>query len=145
VLCLACAGVYAQVIAMPTETHERIAENLEKIPPDISRDMRATLTLIPELRQLVAGALIRALGATKTYWDKEADRWTHVPDFLAQTKAAALLVAYSDGLPMQSTVNLNVEAGAKGFSMADALANSPALRDYMRAELAKVEAKALPA
>lgn len=107
--------------------------------------MRATLAQVPELRNLIAASLIRGLAAAKMYWDRDGEKWIKVPDFLAQNKAAALLVAYSDGLPMQSTINLNVEAGSKGFNMGDALTNSPALRDYMRAELAKADAqKALP-
>jgi len=128
------------------DTVDRLADLVEADESlDASKDMRSFLNGIAGLRRFIVAAAIRALTARKYYFSKEKKEMVFEPDSGTQMKAAAFLAAYSDGLPMQSTVNLNVEAGAKGFSMADALANSPALRDYMRAELAKVEAKALPA
>ena len=147
-----CAFAHARHRArtriMGKQTHEAIAARLEAMEPTPGAvlDIRATLATIPELRALICAALIRGLAATKYYWDKEKEKWVHVPDYLAQNKAAALLVAYSDGLPVQTAVNVNLDPGkGQGFSLGDALSNSPALREHLAKELAQAERKTLAA
>lgn len=123
--------------------HEEIAARLEKMAPEPEKDMRGWLKEVPELRQLIIGALIRGLAATKCHYEMKSKMMVYEPDFQAQNKAAALLVAYSDGLPTQSTVNLNLDAAKTGLTMTDALNHSPALRDFIRSELDKVDQKAI--
>ena len=121
--------------------HISIAKRVESLPPDPTKDLRAWMRDVPELRQLVIGAAIRGLCAVRSYWYKGSGAMVHEPDSASQMKAAAFVAAYSDGMPMQSTVNLNVDAGAKGLTMDDVLAQSPAAVEAIERTLARVKAK----
>lgn len=112
---------------------------------DDVKDMRGFFEKIPQLRRFVVAAAIRSLTARKYYYSKEKKEMVFEPDSGTQMKAVAWIAAYQDGLPLQSTVNFNVNKEAKAFDMGDALANSPALREHLKRELARTEAKALDA
>ena len=108
---------------------------------DSLSDLRAVLLSVPELRRLVVAAGIRALGATKSYYDKNAKEMVHEPDCASQMKAAIFLAAYSDGLPAKTNVNLNLGngKGGDGMPIESALRRSPALIEALKKEIRRAE------
>jgi hypothetical protein len=98
-------------------------------------DLRTLLATIPELRSLIVAAGLRCLAANKLFWDKDTQEWRSEPDGPTQLKAAIFLTSYADGLPMQTTVNLNLD-GNKGPTLEEAAAQSPALVEALGKALA---------
>ncbi len=122
------------------------ADDLERNSELTAKDVRDVINSIPGLRRFVVAAALRALTARRCFWDRNAKAMQYEPDSNAQMKAVAFLAAYADGLPVQSTVNVNLDpTKAGGFSLGDALASSPALRDHLAKELQQAERKAIAA
>lgn len=125
------------------ETYEKIATRVETDPALRSRDLRAILLEIPEVRPLIIGAAIRGLGARKAFWSKQEEDWTFEPDFIAQGKAIAFLAAYVDGLPVQTTVQFNVDdKKTSKATLGETLENSPAMVAAIEKELKRIKARA---
>ena len=95
---------------------------LEKLP-----DLRAVILAVPGIRRLYVAAAVRCLGARRFYFDKEAGAMQFEPDGTAVMRAVAWLSSYDAGLPMQTTVNLNLGGKDKELTPEDVIAQSPAM------------------
>ncbi len=126
----------------PVNIYEKVATRVESTPAPVAKDLRAMMQDIPELRPFIIGAAIRGLGARKCFFDMKKNEMVYEPDFGSQAKAVAFLAAYVDGLPVQSTINLNVEGATKKgkLSVEEALRRSPALVEAMKKEIKRIEA-----
>lgn len=68
---------------------------------------RARTPLIPdEMRTKAIESLAGGMDATRRYWDKEDQKWIEEPDWPTRTKSAELVLAYSDGRPVEMRVEL---------------------------------------
>ena len=111
--------------------------------------LRELIDQIPSARNVILGAAFRALGARKFYWEKgNGGQRLWEPDYKVQLDAVKWLAGYSDGLPAQTNVNLNIESGKKpdgqDFDLERELAENPAARERMRIILERSEKRALP-
>lgn len=94
---------------------------LEKLP-----DLRAMIQATPAIRRFYLAAAIRCLDARRSYYDKASGCMVHEPEGTSIMRAVQWLSAYDAGLPIQTSVNLNL-GGEKGPTLDEAAANSPAL------------------
>lgn len=104
--------------------------------------MREIILAHPKVRELAVAAAVRALVATKFYFDKKSGQMVHEPDYATQIKAVTVLVSYSDGLPVQTNMNINANMGKSKRSENEdaALAlSSPALREELKRQIADAE------
>lgn len=131
---------------------EEVAMRIEsgEFQAEAERGVCDLVRKIPRLRQHVLACAVRNLNAQRKYWSKPAGDWCFEPDGNVQMKAVVWIASYSDGLPTQTTLNLNVGANKGGdqgdVSDADleaAVKASPALRDRLKAMLAKADGKAI--
>lgn len=111
---------------MSKETLE-LADSIEATarsekPPDLRTVIQAT----PRIRLLYLAAAIRCLDAHRSYFDKATGQMVHEGEGATIMKAVVWLASYDAGLPIQTTVNLNL-GGDKGPTLEEATANSPAL------------------
>lgn len=104
--------------------------------------VREIILAHPKVRELAVAAAVRALVATKFYFDKKSGQMVHEPDYATQIKAVTVLVSYSDGLPVQTNMNINANMGKSKRSENEdaALAlSSPALREELKRQIADAE------
>jgi hypothetical protein len=125
---------------------DEIAALIERSPAfDKIQSLSALLSEIPNGRRVILASAFRALGARKWYFEKESAERKFLPDYRTQLDAAKLLLSYSDGLPTQTTLNVNADLGKKSAEVDseaqfdNALASSPALRDSLRRRLERAE------
>ena len=129
------------------ELQEATVEAVEIIEGNKSPagSLQAVLDSVPRLRQMIAGSAITALAARKSMWSKEKDDWIFEPDGKCRLEACKFLASYADGLPTQTTVNLNLNKDAKDkkpvsdADLEEQLRRSPELRKQLASTLAKVE------
>lgn len=104
---------------------------------DSAISVRDYLLRFPEFRRIMVATAVRCMGARKAVYDKDAQKWEFAEDGPTQMKAVAFLAAYSEGIPAQTNVNLNIgdRAGKKedAMTLEQALRESPALRERLRA------------
>lgn len=93
---------------------------------DTKADLRGLITAHPEVRKLYLAAAVRCLDARKFYFDREENTYKFEADGPTVLRAAVFLASYDAGLPIQTSVNLNL-GGDKGPTLEEATANSPAL------------------
>ena len=101
-------------------------------------DLRVVIQSMPQIRLLYLAAAVRCLDAHRSYWDKVEEKMVHETEGATVMKAVAWLSAYDAGLPMQTTVNLNIGAD-KGPTLEEATSNSPALVEALEKALAKAK------
>jgi hypothetical protein len=126
------------------ETIEAVAKKFESGNHGLATiAARDALMADPDLLGLVLGGAVRCLGATRSHYDKATKDYVSELDGPTVMRAVALLLAYRDGMPAQTTVNLTVGA-AKGaeLSVEEAMQASPALREKLRQMLQKAEGEA---
>lgn len=70
------------------------------------KDMDLLLAM-PVVKAKAAAAIVRALDATKFYFDKALGGMVHVPDFPVQLAAGKLICERTEGLPVLMTMNVN--------------------------------------
>lgn len=112
-----------------------------QLPPESS--VRDIILATPAIRQTMVAAAVRCLNAQKFYFCKKKGEMVHEPDYATQIKAIAWLAAYSDGLPAQTNLNVNMDArGGKGKKPQ----LTPAVLEAMERTVARVkrEQQALP-
>jgi len=134
------------IALQPPSDADEIATRIESDPRLASAaTIRELIDLIPNARHIAVAAVFRCLSARKWYFEKGSAVKKFEPDFKTQLDAAKLLLSYSDGLPAQTTLNVNADLGKKsadvdGEAQFDAgLASSPALRDSLRRRLERAE------
>lgn len=121
---------------------EKLAQQIESdAAAGEVKDLRALILRFPVIRQLYLAAAVRCLGARRFYFDKSAGEMVFEPDGTAQMRAAVFLASYDAGLPMQTTVNLNL-GGDKGPTLEEAAAGSPALVDALERALEQAKKRA---
>jgi hypothetical protein len=146
---------HAQDHPMPATTETSalaLASEIEShVDLDTCKDLKAVLTAFPQVRRLWVAAAIRCLGARRSYFDRKTQTMQHEPDGATQLRAATLLAAYCDGLPVQASVNLTLDTRAEARAgLEEAIGNSPELRRLLQRTLndakprrvAQVEAEA---
>src|SRR5208283_332321 len=69
---------------------------------------REMLSRIPRARSIILAAAFRALGARRGRFEKGETKIQWEPDFKTQLEAAKFLLAYADGLPIQTTLAVAV-------------------------------------
>jgi hypothetical protein len=128
------------------EAHE-LARQVENDTTLQDKDsVREIILAHPRIRVMLVAAAIRNLTAQKFYFDKKAGSMVHEDDSATQMKAVAWLAAYSDGLPVVTNLNMNVNGRGKSALPPDELlANSPAAIDAMKRAVERAEAKAAAA
>ncbi len=126
------------------KTVDELADLVEQdVNLDSSRSINALLMDVPEMRRFMVSTAIRCLDAHRCYYDKSQKQMVEIPDGNTQMRAVAFLAAYSDGLPTQTTLNVNL--GEKGkasggeLTVDQAMAASPALRSKLRTMLEQAE------
>ena len=101
---------------------------------DGADSIRAMLEKIPNARHLVLAEALRCLGAKKRYFEKGSSTQKFEPDYRTRLDAVKLLLAYMDGLPVETTLAVNVgdrPAEAPELDLAAAVQKSPALRERL--------------
>lgn len=96
--------------------------SLEKLP-----DLRAVILAVPGIRRLYVAAAVRCLGARRFHFDKKSGQMEFEPDGTAIMRAVQWLSAYDAGLPMQTSVNLNLGGKGDDLKAEDVIAQSPAV------------------
>ena len=127
----------------PTTLAVRVADALSGGVTSV----RQIVDTVPGARGAIIVAAFRALNAVRGYWPKGAEKMSFEPDFRTQLDAAKLLLAYSEGLPAQTTLALNVNAAGRGAEVGEdleaTLERSPALRERLGAML-RAEGAVIP-
>ena len=133
-------------IADPLPPESATPPHLEKIAVQVESgssdgDLRALILAFPELRRAYLAAAVRCLGASKFYFSREKRRMVTTPDGATVMKAVIFLASYDAGLPVQATLNVNLDAtgGKSAPSLAEAAAQSPSLRRLLADTLARAE------
>lgn len=133
------AGTGSQV---SIEDPEVVAETIEADPAIVTaKTIKEAILAVPNARALMVAAAVRCLGAKRLMFDRASKEVVKVDDGSTIMKAVAWLAAYSDGLPIQHTVNVNMDAN-KEMPMVEMMAKSPALRAAVRKQLEQAEAAA---
>lgn len=89
----------------------------------------------PELRAKALAALEEGLSATKRFWDRENEKWIVEPDYPTRSRNAELVIAYSDGKPVERKVQLTGDFKDWNSKMEDALASPEGIRVALAANL----------
>lgn len=115
---------------------DAIAQQIER--GEISGDsMKELLDQVPNGRNMIAAAIYRALGARKWHFEKGKSDRVYEEDFRTQLDAVKLALAYQEGLPAQTTVNLNLNDPKPGegqpSNLEAAMAASPAFAARVKA------------
>ena len=117
------------------------ALDIEEIAPQVlaKLDGGASITQIldamPDSAQIIVGAAMEALKATKFYYSKEEGGMVHEPDYKTRLDAAKFLASYRDGLPAQTTEIRLKKAEASADDVLKAARSSSAMRDALRTML----------
>ena len=125
-------------IAADPVSAARQLDELARIAEDNELESESGFALminrIPKLRRMVLGAAIRALGAERSLYDRGNKEWVTEPDWASRLKAVVWIASYSDGLPTQTTLNVNIgdKPGAEvDLNLEEAVHKSPALRQRL--------------
>ena len=116
-------------IVSPTD-FEAVARAIETGTPAPRETIATIINSEPNIRRIVVAAAVRALGATKWYYDSEQKRRIVEPDYALTFRACEFLADRADGKPAQSllTFNMHQDAGTKPKrDPADAANWSPAM------------------
>lgn len=101
---------------------------------DSAKSIKEMLEMIPNARHVTLAAAFRCLGARKFFFDRKQGKMVFEPDYKVQLDAVKFLAAYMDGLPVETTLNVNVgektEPGAD-IDLESAIKRSPALRERL--------------
>lgn len=120
----------------------KLADEIEARAKEFANSptVRDLLLHLPEFRPLMVATAIRAMSAGKFIFDKDEKRCVWFEDCATQMKAVTFLAAYTEGLPAQTSVQLNIgdqkriQSGDE-MTLEAALRSSPALADRLRAVL----------
>lgn len=117
-----------------------LADSIEVGAKDGSaRSIRELIIATPGIRHLIVATAVRCLGAQRVMGSgQKGTPPVRVEDGATQMKAAIFLSAYADGLPAQTVMNVNVDAG-KDMPIEELLLRSPALVAAMERQLARVK------
>lgn len=138
------AGGQNTEILSHQEKCENLADVIELDGAKITvKTLRDLITAIPDIRQLIVATAVRCLGAERMMGGGKKGEVERCADGATQMKAVAFLAAYSDGLPIQTTMNLNVD-GNRDMPIEEMLAKSPALVAAMEKQLARAKAVQKP-
>jgi hypothetical protein len=99
-----------------------------------AKSVREMLDLIPGTRRIAVAALFRCLGARKWYFVKGNEERQFEADYKTQLAAAQVILSYQDGLPVQTTLAVNVGSATGSGAELDlgkAIQASPALRQRL--------------
>lgn len=130
------------MVARAKSLTETLAEAIERDErSEGAPTIRELLLAHPSFRRLIVATAVRSLGAQKWVFDRDQKKVVFYEDSSTQMKAVAFLAAYTEGLPMQTNVSLNIGdqkriAEGDGMTIEAALRASPALRDKLAAMLA---------
>ena len=121
--------------------HEQCEELGDRIETGqvTAKTLRDLIVAIPDVRVLIVATAVRCLGAERMMGGGKKGEVERCADGATQMKAVAFLAAYADGLPVQTTMNLNVD-GTKDMPMEELLAKSPALVAAMERQLERAKA-----
>ena len=116
---------------------ETLAQTAEAGELDAERGFYGMVQQLPRLRSMVLGAAIRALGATKGIYDMKSRTTNYEPDWNARLKAVVWIASYSDGLPAQTNLNVNIGDRAdtskeQELQLERAVSSSPALKSRLQ-------------
>ena len=91
-----------------TQSDPTVPQTGTKTEPADPQNPASALTpsLPPAMRSRAVTALDRALDATRPKWDTAAKTFVEEQDFGTQLKAAELILAYTDGRPVERQVKL---------------------------------------
>lgn len=110
-----------------------------ELEPDDSASMMRQIRSIPDIHKQIVEAAVEALQAMKWHWDIESKSVVYEPDHKARLDAARFLASYGDGLPTQTTLNVNIGDKPNGGpepAIEAKVAQSPALANRLRKALA---------
>lgn len=108
----------------------------------VGRAFAEGLTARPDFVPALVQATMDGLRATRSYWSAADKRHITEPDFRTQLQAVALILANLEGEPVKRVVHEHLHAGNGGLDVTEALADSDAMREAMRRELMKADARA---
>lgn len=107
--------------------------NLEIDEPKLS--LREMLERRPNAKQMILDAAFEALGAKRGWREKGQSGVKWEPDYKTRLDAARFLAAYIEGLPVVTTLAVNVGDQGQGETAMDletAAEKSPALRSRLQ-------------
>ena len=67
----------------------------------------------PRMRAKAIATLADSMNATRRFWDKQTQQWIEEPDWTVRHKSAELVLAYTDGRPVEMKVELT--GGFEGY------------------------------
>lgn len=91
---------------------EAVARAIEEGAPAPRETIATIIQSEPKIRRIVVAAAVRALGATKWWYDSKRKRRIVEPDFALSFRACEFLADRVDGKPAQSLLTFNVNADA---------------------------------
>jgi hypothetical protein len=95
--------------------------------------VRELIETVPNARRIIVAAAFRCLGARKWYFEKGSSEKKFEADYRTQLDAVKFLAAYSDGLPTQTSLSVNVTAGdTVEADLERAVSASPALKSRLQ-------------
>lgn len=113
-------------------THAPARIEIEKVESRLAEQLKSR----PNLMSQVVDVVAESLGAVKKQWDLKAGVMLEEPDHRIRLDAAKFIAAYTEGLPAQTVLNMNVDAGNRP-ALRDALTKSPQARKAIAAILAR--------
>lgn len=123
---------------------ERLAREIENDAqlqePGVS--FSAMLQKHQRARVLMVAEAVRALGAQQKVWSAKKQGYESAVDYPTRLKAVTILASYSDGLPVQTNVNVNSQARANATTPEqelDRAAASPAAIEAAERQLARLK------
>ena len=125
----------AAAVAREIETRSQLAADGVSI--------RAIIEAFPHIRPMMVAEAVRGLAATVQCWNAKAQCYEEKVDYAVRQKWVAWLAGYSDGLPVQTNMNVNASLGkAKGGEDMEGMLESPAVREEMRRQLDAADKRA---
>ena len=102
--------------------------------------VRDIILLDPRVRLLMVVEAIRAMGSVLQCWSSKTQSYEEKIDYSTRLKAVAWIASYSDGLPVQTNLNVNATPGAnKGLDPDEMLAASPSALEAMERTLSRAK------
>ena len=98
---------------------EAVARAIEEGTPAPRETIATIIQSEPKIRRIVVAAAVRALGATKWWYDSKRKRRIVEPDFALSFRACEFFADRVDGKPAQSLLTFNVNADANSKTERD--------------------------
>lgn len=122
---------------------EAVALSIETGTPAPNETIAQIIAAHPRIRRLVIATAVRALGATKWYYDNRRKRRVIEPDYALSFRSCEFLADRGDGRPAQALLSVNVNATPNDRNC-EPENWSPAMIEAMERTLERIKRLAVP-